>query len=66
MADVDYAQFKVKSGKYKDCYCYAKYQDWLDNDIVECFIEQDYEIARKAKLVRTNMELQDLHIKLTD
>ena len=38
----------------------------IDNDIVECFIEQDYEIARKAKLVRTNMELQDLHIKLTD
>ena len=58
-----YAEFKVKEGKYKDATCYAKYYDWLNRIIVDCYIEYDYETAIQSQLMKTNMELINKNIE---
>lgn len=56
----EYAEFEIRNGARRGQLCYAKFNDFMQNDIIDCYIPEGNEVQH-SKFMRDNLKIIDIH-----
>ena len=56
----EYAEFEIRNGARRGQTCYAKFSDFMQNEIIDCYIPEGTEV-QNSKLMRDNLKVVNTH-----